>query len=82
MKQLNVYQAKSHFSQLLEQVAQGESVTIAKAGRPVARLIPLTSGSGGNGFEFGCMAGEITITDDFDAPLPDDMLALFEGGDA
>jgi len=82
MRQINVYEAKSHFSQLLEQVAQGESVTIAKSGKPVARLVPLTSSPAGNGFEFGCMAGEITVADDFDAPLPDDMLALFEDGEA
>lgn len=82
MKQLNVYEAKTHFSQLLEQVAQGESVTIAKSGKPVARLVPVNFNPGGNGFEFGCMAGEIIVAEDFDAPLPDEMLALFEEGEA
>ena len=80
MKQLNVYEAKTRFSQLLENVVHGESYLIAKSGKPVARLVPLNTPSGSNRFQLGCMAGEITVADDFDAPLPVDLLDLFEGG--
>lgn len=80
MKQLNIYEAKTRFSQLVEEVAHGESYLIAKSGKPVARLVPLSAPGGGNRFRLGCMAGEITVAEDFDAPLPDDLLDLFEGG--
>ena len=72
---VNVHEAKTHFSRLLERVAQGEEVTIAKAGRPVARLVPLHPP---DIRPLGCDAGRGYIADDFDAPLPDDMVADFE----
>ena len=72
---VNVHEAKTHFSKLLERVAQGEEVTIAKAGRPVARLVPM---SRPDTRPPGCDAGRGYIADDFDAPLPDDIVADFE----
>ena len=68
MRQLNIYEAKTNFSQLVEQVSQGSSFIVAKSGKPLAKLIPL-SFNNGNGFRFGTMRGMIKITDDFDAPL-------------
>lgn len=72
---VNVHEAKTHFSKLLERVAEGEEVTIAKAGRPVARLVPFAPPGRR---PLGLDAGKVWIADDFDAPLPDDILADFE----
>jgi prevent-host-death family protein len=76
VKTVNIHEAKTHLSRLLERVAAGEEVVIAKAGKPVARLIPFAP----RGKRIlGIDAGKVWIADDFDAPLPDDMLADFEG---
>ena len=78
MKVVNIHEAKTHLSRLLERVQAGEEVTIAKAGRPVARLVPIAApGKRPLGFD----RGKVWIADDFDAPLPDDILADFEGRD-
>jgi prevent-host-death family protein len=76
MMQVNVHEAKTHLSRLLNKVESGEEITIAKAGKPVARLIP---------FDHkvvkripGTAKGEIIIADHFDDPLPDDLLRAFE----
>ena len=79
MKTVNVHAAKTNFSRLLEDVAAGEDVVIAKAGTPVARLSrfePL----GQPHRRLGSLEGIAVIPDDFDDPLPDDLLAAFEGG--
>ena len=78
MRQVNIHEAKTHLSRLVDSVMQGEEVIIAKAGRPAARLVPI-AGQGRGGIRFGLMKGGIKIADDFDAPLPDDVLASFEG---
>ena len=77
-KPVNVHDAKTHFSKLLERVAKGEEVVIAKAGKPVARLAPL--GQPPQPRKLGGFEGEIWIADDFDAPDPD-LEVLFEGQD-
>ncbi len=72
---VNVHEAKTHLSRLLERVAAGDEVVIAKAGKPVARLVPMaTPGKRPLGLD----AGKVWIADDFDAPLPDDVLDEFE----
>ena len=76
-KLVNVHEAKTHLSKLLEDVAKGEEVTIAKAGTPVARLVPASGGTPRR--VPGFLRGKIRIADDFDAPLPDDIQAAFEG---
>jgi antitoxin (DNA-binding transcriptional repressor) of toxin-antitoxin stability system len=71
----NVHDAKTHLSKLLERVEHGEEVIIARAGVPVARLVrELPAGQR----ELGTERGRIEIAPDFDAPLPDDVLADFE----
>ena len=74
---VNVHQAKTHLSRLLDEVAAGAEVVIAKAGRPVARLVPLEPVVRKK--RFGLLKGRIDVPDDFDAPLPPDVLADFEG---
>lgn len=72
---MNVHEAKTHLSKLLERVEAGEEVVIARAGRPVARLIPFAQRGKRT---LGLDAGKGSIAPDFDAPLPDDVLADFE----
>lgn len=76
--QVNIYEAKTRLSELVDQASRGETVIIAKAGTPMAKLAPLASGTKRK-LVFGLMKGKIEIADDFDAPLPDDVLAPFEG---
>ena len=75
MATINVHAAKTQFSQLLERVAQGEEVVIAKAGKPVARLIPFEPAAGPR--QPGTARGLGRVADDFDAPMPDEFLAAF-----
>ena len=76
--QVNIYEAKTRLSELVDQASRGDTVIIAKAGTPLAKLVPLASGTKRK-LVFGLMKGKIRIADDFDAPLPDDILAAFEG---
>lgn len=78
MKQINIYEAKTHLSHLVDQAAKGESFVIAKAGTPLAKLVPLKEGRAPK-VTFGLMKGEIAFAEDFDAPLPEEVLAAFEG---
>lgn len=73
---MNVHQAKTHLSRLLEDVAAGEEVVIARAGKPVARLVPAAEPLKER--RAGTAAGKVTVTPDFDAPLPDEVLEAFE----
>jgi prevent-host-death family protein len=77
--EINIHQAKTHFSKLLQRVAGGEEITIARAGVPVARLVPAKPEQKGR--PMGFAKGEVWIADDFDAPLPDDLLREFYGGE-
>ncbi|NJL29753.1 MAG: type II toxin-antitoxin system Phd/YefM family antitoxin [Thermoanaerobaculia bacterium] len=75
MTQVNIHEAKTHLSRLLGLVATGEEVVIAKAGKPVARLVAVTEPKPRR--VLGQDAGLFEVPDDFDAPLPDDVLASF-----
>ncbi len=79
MKKLNIYEAKSNFSELVDKASKGHVFLIAKAGVPMAILSPLVANKKTSKFEFGAMAGQIIVSDDFDAPLPQEVIALFEG---
>ncbi len=68
-KSVNIHEAKTHFSKLLKPVLKGEEVIIARAGQPIARLSPLQPKRGKR--VPGSAKGTFTMTDDFDAPLPD-----------
>ena len=79
-KQVNLYEAKTHLSQLVKEAAAGREIIIANAGQPMARLVPLVTEWKAQR-EPGQWKGRIWIADDFDAPLPDDILEAFEGRD-
>ena len=79
MKSVNVHEAKTHFSKLLARVEKGHEVLISRAGKPVARLVPHREKR--RAPQFGADRGKFVVPDDFDAPLPDDLLAAFEGRD-
>ena len=74
---VNVHEAKTHLSRILEEVAAGAEVVIAKAGKPVARLVPIEPVTRPK--FLGLLRGRISVPDDFDAPLPPEVLAEFEG---
>lgn len=76
MRTVNIHAAKTHLSRLVEAAAAGEEIIIAKAGKPLARLCPLNSQPGKR--TLGGLEGKLVIPDDFDAPLPDEVLDLFE----
>lgn len=76
MRTVNIHEAKTHLSRLLEAVAKGEEVVIAKAGKPMARLVPL-EGEEKPKRQFGRLKGKIWVSDDFDDPLPPDVLKDF-----
>jgi prevent-host-death family protein len=78
VKTVNLYEAKTHLSELVERAARGEEVVIAKAGQPRARLVPLAHPQRAR--KPGVWKGRVVIAADFDAPLPADVLAAFEGG--
>ena len=74
---VNIHQAKTHFSKLIERVRLGEENIIAKAGEPVARLVP--EARPGKRRRLGTAEGQIVIHDSFYNDLPEDLLDLFEG---
>ncbi|HKN74265.1 MAG TPA: type II toxin-antitoxin system Phd/YefM family antitoxin [Candidatus Acidoferrum sp.] len=77
MKPVNTHEAKTQFSRLLQRVIAGEEITIANRGVPVARLVPVASAGGRR--KLGLFAGQMSISQDFDAPLPEELIAAFEG---
>lgn len=74
---INIHEAKSHFSALVNAATEGREIFIAKAGIPVAKLVPLKPKK--PKVRFGILKGKMRIADDFDAPLPNDIIDLFEG---
>lgn len=75
MKTVNVHEAKTHLSKLLERVEAGEDVLIARNGKVVARLVPYKA----RRRRPGSMKGKIRMSEDFDAPLPDEIASVFRG---
>jgi prevent-host-death family protein len=77
MTVVNIYDAKTQLSKLIEEAAAGRDVVIARGGKPVARLTRLEPPK--RKLRFGVLKGKIKISEDFDAPLPSETLAQFEG---
>ena len=74
---VNIHEAKTHFSKLIARVMGGEEVMIARAGKPVARLVPI--GQRPKERMPGSAADKVILASDFDEPLPESVLADFEG---
>ncbi len=75
---VNIYDAKTQLSRLVDQAARGEDVVIARAGKPVARLTRIAPQPKKR--RLGMLDGQFKVPDDFNAPLPADVLSAFEGG--
>lgn len=75
---LNLYEAKTHLSDLVERAARGEEIVIAKAGTPMARLVPLPAPERPVRRKPGMWKGKIWVADDFDDPLPPDIQDALE----
>ena len=71
-----MHEAKTHLSKLLDEAEAGEDIVIARSGKPVVRLVPIAGDGPGI---IGILKGKFTVPDNFDDPLPDDILDLFEG---
>lgn len=76
MRVVNMHEAKTHFSKLVNAVVHGHEIVIAMAGKPVARLCPIEKKSER---KFGVLKGKVKISKNFDETLPEDILADFEG---
>ncbi len=75
---VNIYEAKTRLSQLVDQAAAGDDIVIGRGGKPVALLTRLTPPR--RKVRYGLLRGRIKVAEDFDAPLPAALLATFEGG--
>ncbi len=73
--EVNIHEAKTHLSRLLEKVSAGEEVIIAKAGKPVAKLVPIKSAPKKRAW--GTAKGDFVVPDDFNDPLPKEIEDLF-----
>jgi antitoxin (DNA-binding transcriptional repressor) of toxin-antitoxin stability system len=74
---INIYEAKTQLSRLVDQAAAGEEIIIARGGKPVARLSRLAAPA--RTIRFGVLKGQVKVAADFDSPLPDEVIAGFEG---
>ncbi len=79
METVNIHQAKTNLSRLLSRVEQGEEIVISNRGIPIAKLVPFRT-SLDRRSSLGQDRGMFTVPDDFNAPLPEDILVAFEGG--
>lgn len=77
MTTVNIHEAKTHLSRLVDEVAAGAEIIIAKAGKPMARLSPISTPVRKK--NLGLLKGKIKVPDDFNAPLDDETLSSFEG---
>lgn len=79
MSKINIHEAKTHLSRYVEEAARGKEIVIAKAGKPIARIAPLAIAKIPR--KLGLLNGKARIPDNFNAPLSDEQLAEFLGGE-
>lgn len=79
MTTVNIHDAKTHLSRLVERAASGETVVIAKAGKPVAKLVPLEQPKVDTSRRLGGLQGQLTIPDDFKGFMKDEIEETFYG---
>jgi prevent-host-death family protein len=78
MRTVNIHEAKTHLSRLVDKAAQGEEFVIAKAGKPLVKVVPLDTAAR-QGVRLGFLAGEISVPDDFDTMGQEQIEQLFSG---
>lgn len=81
MQTVNIHEAKTHLSRLVERAARGEGFIIAKAGKPMVRVLPLSDEDAAGQKRLGFMAGQIAVPDDFDRMGSGEIEELFGGGE-
>ena len=80
MKTVNIHQAKTHLSRLIEKATKGEPFIIAKAGKPLVKVVPLDAPIGAQVRRTGFLAGQFSVPDDFDRMGASEIEEMFEGG--
>ena len=81
METVNSHEAKTHLSRLVEKAAKGEAFIIAKAGKPMVKVVPLDQEAAPKKRRIGFMKGEIVVPADFDRMMADEIEEMFYGGD-
>lgn len=79
METVNIHQAKTHLSRLIDRVAAGGSFIIAKAGKPIAKIVPLSAPDVGKARRLGFMEGQLHVPADFDRMGEKEIQTLFDG---
>ena len=79
MTTVNIHEAKTHLSRLVERAANGETVIIAKAGKPMAKIVPLEPVKVDTSKRLGGLEGQFVIPDDFDTMMADEIAEMFNG---
>ena len=82
MKTVNIHEAKTHLSKLVEEASRGESFVIAKAGKPIVKVTALGAPTGSQARRLGFMAGQISVPDDFDQMGREEIERIFAGDGA
>jgi prevent-host-death family protein len=82
MQTVNIHEAKTNLSRLVEEAAKGNSFIIAKAGKPMVKVLPLSAEERKGAEKLGFMVGEISMPDDFDSLGSPEIMRLFEGKSA
>ena len=77
MRTVNIHEAKTHLSKLVDQAAKGEPFIIARAGKPLVKVVALDAPDAPR--RFGFLAGQFSVPDDFDRMFEDEIVAMFEG---
>ena len=79
MRAVNIHEAKTHLSRLVQDASQGKAFIIAKAGKPMVKVIPYSEDESAMDQRLGFMSGEIVVPDDFDQMGTEEIAALFAG---
>lgn len=79
MTTVNIHEAKTHLSRLVERAANGETVIIAKAGKPMAKIVPLEPTTVDTSKRLGFLKGQFKVPDDFDTMMADEIAEMFNG---
>jgi prevent-host-death family protein len=77
MRRINIHEAKTHLSRLVEEAARGDSFIIAKAGKPIARVVPVDETEERNSKRLGFLSGDVAVPDDFDRMGAEEIERLF-----